>query len=631
MRNFLIKSREPSLDANTITDARSYYEHHRDRLIAEGEALERSTTFLARARGITFLVFLFLLICGWSQAAPRSVCFVAAGITFVGFVLLVSRYDQLVAKRQLIRLREQFHREQLARLDRDWSALPTDRLSAHPRLGGLAHDLDLFGAASVYQLVNETNTPRGKELLSDWLAEPAEPEEFVRRQPAVRWLATQPERREAIALAGRALEASQARPDALLEWGQGPGWLSARPHVVWGARAIAMAIVGLSALVLLQLVPAVLALAVYLLVVVSLLFNALWLGSVHEVFNQVTVGRYEIEHYRVLFQAVWDLPSDIEMFAHMRAALGEGADDFEHALRRLRWLVALSSGRRAGALSALYILGQLLVMWDFHVLTALERWQRRYGPHLAQWFEAVGQLEALCSFGAVSFNHPNWCFPKLETSDADILVAEGLGHPLLPPATCVRNNVSLKRPGTFLLVTGSNMSGKSTLLRAIGVNTVLAQAGSVVCANVMQIVPMQLATSMRIEDSLAEGVSHFMAELRRLKQIVEEARCCHERGRRQFLFLLDEILQGTNSRERHLAVERIVGHLIEMQAAGAVSTHDLELASSHALQDVVQTVHFRESFESGTDAAQMVFDYRLRDGVCPTTNAMKLMALMGLA
>jgi DNA mismatch repair ATPase MutS len=210
------------------------------------------------------------------------------------------------------------------------------------------------------------------------------------------------------------------------------------------------------------------------------------------------------------------------------------------------------------------------------------------------------------------------------------IVATDLAHPLLPVSHSVPNDVQVGPSGTVLLVTGSNMSGKSTLLRALGSNTILAQLGAPVCATGMTLSPMRIETSMRIQDSLADGVSFFMAELKRLKQIVDVARQYEHRADCCVLFLLDEILQGTNSRERHVAVTRVVSHLIRHGAIGAVSTHDLELGSAPELRDACRPVHFRESFTMIDGDKKMTFDYVARDGIATTTNALELLKLVGL-
>jgi DNA mismatch repair ATPase MutS len=208
-----------------------------------------------------------------------------------------------------------------------------------------------------------------------------------------------------------------------------------------------------------------------------------------------------------------------------------------------------------------------------------------------------------------------------------ILHAEALGHPLLPPASCVPNDVELGPPGTFLLVTGSNMAGKTTLLRSIGTNAVLAQAGAPACARRLVLPPLRVHTSMRVSDSLEAGVSLFMAELLRLRGVVNAAR---EGGPVPVLFLLDEMLHGTNTAERQVAARRILAHLLRCGAVGAVSTHDLELGDTAELRAAAHAVHFREEVSNGKDGATMSFDYVLRAGPASSANALKLVELMGL-
>jgi DNA mismatch repair ATPase MutS len=213
--------------------------------------------------------------------------------------------------------------------------------------------------------------------------------------------------------------------------------------------------------------------------------------------------------------------------------------------------------------------------------------------------------------------------------DADRVAARGLGHPLLPDAQRVVNDVEVGPPGSLLLVTGSNMSGKSTLLRSIGVNVVLAQMGAPVCAEDLSMPPLAVYTSMRVQDSLEAGVSYFMAALQRLKFIVEAARRSPH-GAPRLMYLLDEILQGTNTAERQVAVRHILGHLLALPVIGAVTTHDLELGSSPELVQACRSVHFTEGVEDGEEGARLSFDYKLRPGVATSRNALKLLRLVGL-
>jgi DNA mismatch repair ATPase MutS len=252
---------------------------------------------------------------------------------------------------------------------------------------------------------------------------------------------------------------------------------------------------------------------------------------------------------------------------------------------------------------------------------ALERWQKESGRALAPWLTALGQWEALSSLAGMAHDNPDFTFPEM-VDGASVFEAKGLGHPLIPARVRVGNDVILGGPGTALLVTGSNMSGKSTLLRAMGLAAVLGLAGGPVCARHVRLSPMRVYTSMRISDSLSAGVSHFYAELKKLR-----AALLASRGEYPVFFLLDEILHGTNSDERQIGARWILGELIEAGATGAVSTHDLALcALPENLMPRVRTVHLRES----VDGEQMTFDYKLRPGPVSGGNALLLMRSLGL-
>jgi DNA mismatch repair ATPase MutS len=265
------------------------------------------------------------------------------------------------------------------------------------------------------------------------------------------------------------------------------------------------------------------------------------------------------------------------------------------------------------------------------VAAALERWRRDAGVHVRGWLEALGEAESLAALGTLAHDNPEWCFPVIaESSDAHDAVVEGeaVGHPLLPDGARVSNDVTLGPPGSFLLITGSNMSGKSTLLRAVGTNVVLALAGAPVCAARFRTPLVDVRTSIRIQDSLERGISLFMAELQRLRAIVDAARSAPE-GRR-VLYLLDEMLHGTNTAERQIAARIVIGHLLRAGAIGAVTTHDLSLASGGGLETAARPVHFSEQFERSDGQTVMTFDYRLRPGLATSANALALLDLVGL-
>jgi DNA mismatch repair ATPase MutS len=268
----------------------------------------------------------------------------------------------------------------------------------------------------------------------------------------------------------------------------------------------------------------------------------------------------------------------------------------------------------------IYPFANMFLLWDVHCTVKVERWQARFGKAARDWFRVLGEIEGLSSLAGLAFDEPKFCFPTFVAESR--LLAEGLAHPLIPPSGRVGNDLKLPGPGSALLVTGSNMSGKSTLLRSLGVAYVLANSGSPVCATRLELGSVRLATSLRIRDSLEEGVSHFYAELHKLKAVLDATA-----EPLPVLFLLDEILHGTNSRERQIGARWIMAQLLQRGALGAVSTHDMELCRlTPELMSHVELVHLREDVKG----SEMIFDYRLRSGPVSEGNALRLMRRIGL-
>jgi DNA mismatch repair ATPase MutS len=267
------------------------------------------------------------------------------------------------------------------------------------------------------------------------------------------------------------------------------------------------------------------------------------------------------------------------------------------------------------------LLGGVL-LWDVQCAIALDAWRARAGAHARAWFQVLGEIETLATLASFAFDRPDHAWPELV--DVPRFEARSLAHPLIEKATRIANDVQVTREKRALLITGSNMSGKSTFLRAMGTNAVLAHAGAPVCAASLTIGPLRLVTSMRIRDSLADGVSHFHAELQRIKKVLDMAVAPSEAA---VFFLLDEILHGTNSRERVLGGRSVMRHLLASSSLGAVSTHDLGLSALETEHpERVQNVHFQEQIEGG----RMTFDYKLRAGVVQSFNALRLMNEVGI-
>jgi DNA mismatch repair ATPase MutS len=345
-------------------------------------------------------------------------------------------------------------------------------------------------------------------------------------------------------------------------------------------------------------------------------------------FRRAGPGEELIEHYPELLKVAERASFSAALLSDIGSRIAVAGRPASRELERLAQLLHLADLRRSGML---YLPVQLLTLWDFHILNSLERWRRRAGSEVRGWLEAAGELEALASIAALAHDHPGWTFAEFTDSADAVIEGVGIGHPLIPEARRVDNDIRIGPPGTFLLVTGSNMSGKSTLLRAIGTNTVLARAGAPCCARRFRIPPVELWSCIRIDDSLAEGVSYFMAELKRLKEIVDAATRPDGAEGPTILFLIDEVLNGTNTAERQIAARRVIRHLVERGAIGVVTTHDLDLAQGPELAERAELVHFRETLtQNDAGRLEMTFDYQLRPGLATSTNALALLEFVGL-
>lgn len=601
---------------HTEDTAETVYTQRRDAFAAEEARLARISFRFSIFRGVLFLLFVACLAVILIQSRTREwEWWAGAAFWFVAFMAVLPWHDRVIQRQRRQGELRKINEEGLFRLVRDWERLPLLALpepddSERP----VARDLNLFGRASLAHLLGTVHTPYGKSILTDWLLHPAEPQEIARRQAAVADLASQIDLRQELQAGVRPMEEKPPDLESFLRWAEGEPWMLRRPGLTWIARIFAV------------LAPAALFGAIFtplpawpflLLATINFIISYRFAAPVHGAFDLLESKDGEFQLYARALEKIAGHPSVSEDLTLQ----GRPAHDWMEVLHRG---VELSRTRHS---TYLHFPLQTLFMWDFHVLRRLERWQQEAGSHARGWLAALGRFECLSAFAGLRFDHPAWSFPEV-TSGTDRYGARDLGHPLIRDEARVTNDVTVGPPGTFLLVTGSNMSGKSTLLRSIGINAVLAQAGGPVCAAELRMPPATLATSILVEDSLAEGVSFFMAELKRIQKIVEESDR-HRSGGRVLLYLLDEILRGTNTYERQVAVRRVLLHLLRRNALGAISTHDLQLAEVEDLVSVAVPVHFQETLHPGGDPP-MTFDYRMRPGVATTVNALKLMELVGL-
>lgn len=504
-----------------------------------------------------------------------------------------------------------YYDQGLARLDDRWAGMGEtgERFlsGSHP----YAEDLDLFGHGSLFELLSRARTRVGEETLAGWLLAPVAPSVVCARQAAVAELRPRFDLREDLALLGEGIRSGEdAR--ALEAWAAAPPWRISRSVRVIAAALALLAVVGL-----ILWYAGFGGLPFLFALVLGRTFAYSLRAKVERVISGVDGAGRDLallsEVLRRLERERFSSPRLIEL----RAALDVEGLPPSRQIARLNRLIDLLDARR----NMLFAPISFLLLWPLQLSISIERWRQTSGPAVARWLAAVGELEALNSLASYSYEHPHDAFPELVEGGARF-EAEGLGHPLIPDSRSVRTDLRLSDELRVLVVSGSNMSGKSTLLRAVGTNTVLALAGAPVRARRLRLSPLQVGASIHIQDSLQAGASRFYAEITRLRQIVELTK-----GKLPVLFLLDEILHGTNSHDRRIGAEGVVRGLVERGAIGLVTTHDLALARiAEELAPLAANVHFQDNLEDG----KMTFDYLLRPGVVQRSNALELMRSVGL-
>lgn len=586
------------------------------RLTADHDAIHRRWSLIGNIRLVLIVVAGVAGWQWWGERAPGWLWTAVAAV--VAYLALVIVQRSLRERRDHARRLVAVHERAIARVEQRWNDLPGPPDSGAGRDHPYAWDLNVVGRASLVQRVGTPVTRYGWDMLHQALLTEHDPANLEERQVAVGELAGALDLRHAVEAAGLREDETLPDPDALVRWASGEPWLRQRPILRLLAWIGPMTFLTLAALWAAGSVQAAW-------MIVPVLFNALvftlWAGPAARRVQEIVPLREAISGYRDIFGTIASDRPRGALLRRINDALEGEADGAMPRTGALSRLVSLSIP--PGAL--VYFPLQITLMWDVHVLELLEAWQARSGRRVRGWLQAAGEWEALAALSVLRHDHPGWAFPAV-CDDEDTFRARQLAHPLLAPAEAVANDVEVGPVGHFLFVTGSNMSGKSTLLRAIGANAVLAQAGAPVATEALTMPPLRVSSLMRVEDSLERGVSFFMAELQRLKAVVENV---NADSSRMALYLLDEILQGTNTGERQVASRQVLRSLSKAYAIGAISSHDLELIQSTDLERAAVPVHFAEVFSRDGDIPTMTFDYRLRPGLATSSNALALMEMLG--
>ena len=590
---------------------------YRARLVARRETHSRLTRIDARFSHARLAVFGAGLL--FALAASRGwISHWWLALPVVTFGVLVAKHDRVARAREAAARAIAFYERGLARIEDRWAGTG-DTGERFRDTGHLyAQDLDLFGPASLFELLSIARTQAGEETLARWLLAPADTRAILARQQATDDLAPRLDLREALSLAGIDVRAS-VHTDAVVAWAEGPlhlrgGWI--RPAAVMlTIAAIVTTGIWIATGNSTPLVAVVMLEIAFSLPLREKLAKALHGADVPaRDLDVLAVVLARLEQERFTAERLTRLQSEL---------LGAGPVRASASIRRLHRLVELHDWQH----NLVFAPFAAAVLWGTHLALAVDAWRRVHGRDVREWLRIAGEFEAIASLSAYRYEHPDDPFPEIVEAATSagrrgIFDGVGLGHPLIPAARMVRNDVHLGHATQLLVVSGSNMSGKSTLLRTVGVNAVLAFAGAPVRAGSLRLTPLRIGATLRIQDSLQEGRSRFYAEISRIRELADLAS-----GPLPVLFLLDELFHGTNSHDRVVGASGVLRALLDRDAIGLITTHDLALTKvADDLAPRAANVHFDDRFEGG----EIRFDYVMKPGPVTRSNAIALMRAVGL-
>jgi hypothetical protein len=572
------------------------------------EHFKKLDRLIGNARLITGLASIFGI---WLAAGPHFISGWWTLLPLIAFIVLVARNESVRASGRQAQRSVKYYERGLSRIQDQWIGTGDPGRTYFDESHPYSTDLDIFGKGSLFELLCSARTRSGEQTLASWLKGPATPDEIAQRQKAVEELRANVDLREDLAVLGEEVNAV-IHPSWMKRWGTAPRVLDSHRSRI-------------------------LAPVLSLLMIASLVYYFAFFGSGWFVVIALAAGGafglYYRKRVRDVTDGVADPVKDLDVFSLVLARL-EKENWACPKLQKLRGVLDANGSSASDAIQSLVLRIEWLnsrlnpwfaifapfLIWATQFAFAIEAWRAEHGAAIGLWLDVAGELEALCCLAAYAYEHPADPFPEILQSGT-CFEGEDLRHPLLPGDRCIPNSLKLDDQQQLYIVSGSNMSGKSTLLRTVGVNVVLAFAGAPVRAGRLKVSMLAIGATIRVIDSLQAGTSRFYAEIQRLRDIMELTKKMH------VLFLLDEILHGTNSHDRAVGAEGVIRGLIDRGAIGIVTTHDLALAKlADALAPRAANFHFQDQLIDG----RMVFDYRLHAGVVQKSNALALMRAVGL-
>jgi hypothetical protein len=584
-------------------------ETYATRLADRKARLARFDSLNARIESIRLGIGALFLIVAWLCFGPAGFSALCLSIPVVAFIGLLLYHQRVRSRRTSAQRAVDYHQAGLDRIHDQWSGKGTtgERFRLPHHIYG--DDLDLFGTDSLYQLLCAARTQLGENILAQWLLAPADLETIRARHASIADLRTRFDFRESMGIDGDSLKID-LHPETLDAWARAPNQLGS-PWLRWTAPLIAgVAIGAIGVWAVWDLLSPLLAV-----IILEAALGYFLRKPIHSAITAVESAFEDLKGLSVLLKRI-----EAERFAapslrDLQLRLASHSQSASTAIAKLATIVNFVEARRNPILAPF----MLLLMYPLQTALAAERWRSAHGTVIHSWLEVLGEFEALLSLAQYSYEQSADPFPEF-LDGAPAFIATGLGHPLIPAAVRVCNDVAITGKTRVLLVSGSNMSGKSTLLRTVGINTVLAMAGAPVRAESLKLAPLQIGASIRINDSLHEGSSRFYAEIKRLRQLFEP-------NALPLLFLLDELLQGTNSADRLIGAQGLIRAFLHRGAIGLISTHDLALTEIAGLQPgAIENVHFQDELVDGT----LRFDFKLQPGIVTKSNGIELMRSIGL-
>lgn len=594
-----------------MTDPRVEYGRRLETHVKTIATRERQHILIGNCKltaAVAFLVFVWLRFAKHVVSTHWLLAPVAA------YAALAILHEYAIRARTRAETAAAYYRAGFARIEDRWSGTGASGERFRDPNHVYAEDLDLFGHGCLFELLSTARLPMGENRLAEWFLKPSPVRTVVERQGLISELREKLDLREDLAVTGEDLRV-RLNPESLMKWCEGETVLGGP-----ALRAVAAALSFAAAASFIYWVET----RTYWPFLVVLAFETTLLirfrRRADAIISEVNCNAEGVELFSKILERVEHESFTSPRLQELAGDLRQGAEPASQAIRKFARIVNWIDGRDSLIAKML----NLPMLYTLQTALAADAWRKRWGGRMRRWVDIAGEIEALLSLATYSFEHPADPFP--EFADASVWHAlfdgEGLGHPLIPASQCVRNSVRLDASTRVLLVSGSNMSGKSTLLRTVGINTVLALAGAPIRGKSLRLTPLSLGTRLRSIDSLQEGRSTFYTELLRIRQVFDLVS-----AERLILFLFDELLDGTNSHDRRIGAENLVRAFLECGAIGIVTTHDLALAEmARTLGSIVHNSHFEDHVEDG----QMRFDYRLRDGVVTKSNALELMRLVGL-